>query len=162
MAFCMQFSCACPTWSNDEMYQGGIVKYQMGRCALTPSSRPKCGLLLSQPIKRQLTLEYRYHLDVNGPGTHALVSQAGGRAHLVGIQQTDHKGKIEQVYSMNGDSPGEQRQNFGAVFACGYRTVLFGSTESNLLVWNKIKGEVICGLDHGECGYSFLKRASTS
>jgi len=91
-----------------------------------------------------------YHLDVNGQGTHALVSQAGGRAHLVGIQQTDHKGKIEQVYSTNGDSWSEQRQNFGAVFASACKTVLFGSTESNLLVWDKAKGEVICGLDHNE------------
>lgn len=127
-----------------------------------PSSRPKCRLLPLQPIKRQLTLGCRYHLDVNGAGTHALVSQAGGRAHLVGIQQTDHKGKIEQVYSMNGDSPGEQRQNFGAVFASSCKTVLFGSTESNLLVWDKAKGEVICGLDHGECGWPVLSRKHMS
>jgi hypothetical protein len=85
-------------------------------------------------------------------GTHALVSQAGGRAHLVGIQQTDHKGKIEQVYSTNGDSSSEQRQNFGAVFATGCKTVLFGTVENNLLVWDEAKGEVICGLDHGDCG----------
>ncbi|KAG9318110.1 hypothetical protein JVU11DRAFT_177 [Chiua virens] len=91
-----------------------------------------------------------HHLDVNGPGTHALVSQAGGRAHLVGIQQTDHKGKIEQVYSTNGDIPGDLRQNVGAVFASNCKTVLFGSTEGNLLVWDKAKGDVVCGLDHGE------------
>ncbi|KAI9456091.1 WD40-repeat-containing domain protein [Boletus coccyginus] len=91
-----------------------------------------------------------YHLDVSGPGTHALVSQAGGRAHLVGIQQTDHRGKIEQVYSTNENPSGEQRLNFGAVFASSCKTVLFGSTEGNLLVWDKSKGEVICALDHGE------------
>lgn len=84
------------------------------------------------------------------------MSQAGGRAHLVGIQQTDHKGKIEQVYSTNGDAASEQRQNFGAVFASGCKTVLFGSTDSNLLVWDKSKGEVICGLDHGDCRWSFF------
>ncbi|KIK94626.1 hypothetical protein PAXRUDRAFT_827796 [Paxillus rubicundulus Ve08.2h10] len=93
-----------------------------------------------------------YHLDVNASGTHALVSQVGGRAHLVGIQQTDHKGKIEQVYSTNGDSSSEQRQNFGAVFASGCKTVLFGTVENNLLVWDEAKGEVICGLDHGDFG----------
>ena len=71
----------------------------------------------------------------------------------MGIQQTDHRGKIEQVYSTNGDSWGEQRQNFGAVFASACKMVLFGSSESNLLVWDKAKGEVICGLDHSECGW---------
>ena len=71
----------------------------------------------------------------------------------------DHKGKIEQVYSMTGDVSGEQRPNFGAVFASGCKTVLFGSTEGNLLVWDKAKGDVICGLDHGECGsFSMLAR----
>lgn len=119
------------------------------------SSRLKCKLTLHE-LKRLLKIGCRYHLDVNAQGTHALVSQAGGRAHLVGIQQTDHKGKIEQVYSTNGDCPGEQRQGFGAVFASGCKTVLFGSTEGNLLVWDKAKGEVICGLDHDECEWALL------
>lgn len=77
----------------------------------------------------------------------------------MGIQQTDHKGKIEQVYSTNGDTSGEQRQNVGAAFASGCKTVLFGSMESNLLVWDKAKGEVICGLDHGECEWTIFPTA---
>lgn len=78
----------------------------------------------------------------------------------MGIQQTDHRGKIEQVYSTNENSSGEQRLNFGAVFASSCKTVLFGSTEGNLLVWDKSKGEVICGLDHGECGWTFIHRST--
>ncbi|KAL4065204.1 WD40-repeat-containing domain protein [Scleroderma citrinum] len=85
-------------------------------------------------------------LDVNAAGTHALVSQAGGRAHLVGIQQMDHKGKIEQVYATNGDV--ENKQGVGAVFANSCRSVLFGTIDNNLLVWDKTKGEIIYGLDH--------------
>lgn len=88
------------------------------------------------------------HLDVNLSGTHALVSQSGGRAHLVGIQRMDHKGKIEQVYATNGDSGGENKQGGGAVFANGCRLVLFGTTDSNMLVWDKAKGEIVCGYDH--------------
>lgn len=85
------------------------------------------------------------HLDVNAAGTHALVSQSGGRAHLVGIQQMDHKGKIEQVYATNGD---ENKQAVGAVFANSCRSVLFGTMDNNLLVWDKAKGEIVYGLDH--------------
>ncbi|KAI6038394.1 hypothetical protein EDC04DRAFT_2570065 [Pisolithus marmoratus] len=87
------------------------------------------------------------HLDVNSSGTHALVSQSGGRAHLVGIQQMDHKGKIEQVYAASGDFGGD-KQGGGAVFAYGCRLVLFGTMDSNMLVWDKAKGEVVCGYDH--------------
>lgn len=88
------------------------------------------------------------HLDVNSSGTYALVSQSGGRAHLVGIQQMDHKGKIEQVYTANGDTGGENKLGAGAVFAHGCRLVLFGTMDSNMLVWDKAKGEILCGYDH--------------
>lgn len=64
---------------------------------------------------------------------------------MVGIQQMDHKGKIEQVYATNGDEP---KQVVGAVFANSCRSVLFGMMDSNLLVWDKAKGEIIYGLDH--------------
>jgi len=61
----------------------------------------------------------------------------------------DHKGKIEQVYATNGDEP---KQVVGAVFANSCRLVLFGMMDSNLLVWDKAKGEIIYGLDHdGMC-----------
>jgi hypothetical protein len=78
------------------------------------------------------------------------VSQVGGRAHLVGIQGMDRKGKIEQVYAANGDSVGEARQISPAVFVNGGRCVVFHSVESCCLVWNKAKGEILSGLDHGD------------
>lgn len=90
------------------------------------------------------------HLDVSPNGTQALVSQVGARAHLVGIQGMDRKGKIEQVYAMNGDSTSDAKQSTPAVFVNGGRSVVFHSRESSCLVWNKMKGEVLSGLDHGD------------
>jgi hypothetical protein len=78
------------------------------------------------------------------------VSQVGARAHLVGIQGMDRKGKIEQVYAMNGDSTSDAKQSTPAVFVNGGRSVVFHSRESSCLVWNKMKGEVLSGLDHGD------------
>lgn len=74
----------------------------------------------------------------------------GGRAHLVGIQGMDRKGKIEQVYATNGDSVNDARQNSPAVFVNGGRSVVCHSVDSYCLVWNKAKGEVLSGLDHGD------------
>ncbi|KAG2360440.1 hypothetical protein BDR07DRAFT_1412417 [Suillus spraguei] len=90
------------------------------------------------------------HLDVSPNGTQALVSQVGARAHLVGIQGMDRKGKIEQVYAINGDSTSDAKQSTPAVFVNGGRSVVFHSRDSSCLVWNKTKGEVLSGLDHGD------------
>jgi hypothetical protein len=78
------------------------------------------------------------------------VSQVGARAHLVGIQGMDRKGKIEQVYAINGDTTSDAKQSTPAVFVNGGRSVVFHSRESSCLVWNKTKGEVLSGLDHGD------------
>ncbi|KAG1811027.1 cytochrome P450 [Suillus variegatus] len=82
------------------------------------------------------------HLDVSPNETQALVSQVGARAHLVGIQGMDRKGKIEQVHAMNGDSTSDAKQSTPAVFGNGGRSVVFHSRESFCLVWNKMKDEV--------------------
>ncbi|OAX35784.1 hypothetical protein K503DRAFT_696359 [Rhizopogon vinicolor AM-OR11-026] len=89
-------------------------------------------------------------LDVSPDGTQALVSQVNARAHLVSIQGMDRKGKIEQVYASNGDSANDARQTSPAVFVNGGRSVVFHSVESYCLVWNKAKGEILSGLDHGD------------
>ncbi|KAH7914068.1 WD40-repeat-containing domain protein [Hygrophoropsis aurantiaca] len=90
-------------------------------------------------------------LDVNSQGNQVLVSQSGGRAHLIGIQKSDNKGKVEQVYTTKDGEPNtDQRQNFTASFSSTGRTVLFGCTDNHVLVWDKNKGDVVCGLDHGE------------
>ncbi|KAG1791192.1 uncharacterized protein HD556DRAFT_1486635 [Suillus plorans] len=93
--------------------------------------------------------------------TWALVSQVGARAHLVGIQGIgmDRKGKIEQVYAMNGDSTSDAKQSTPAVFVNGGRSVVFHSRESSCLVWNKMKDEVwileiaVAGSDHASHSY---------
>ncbi|KAG0706497.1 hypothetical protein DFH29DRAFT_798205 [Suillus ampliporus] len=82
--------------------------------------------------------------------TSALVSQVGARAHLVGIQGMDRKGKIEQVYAINGDTTSDTKQSPPAVFVNGGRSVVFHNRESSCLVWNKGKGEILSGLDHGD------------
>ncbi|KAH7928194.1 WD40 repeat-like protein [Leucogyrophana mollusca] len=93
-------------------------------------------------------------LDINSQGTQVLVSQAGGRAHLVNVQQSDSKGKIEQVYTTKDGEPAvDQRHSFAASFASTGRAVVFGSMENHALVWDKSKGDVVCSLDHGEDEY---------
>ncbi|KAG1729774.1 hypothetical protein EDB19DRAFT_1897142 [Suillus lakei] len=106
---------------------------------------------------------YARHLDVSPNGTQALVSQVGARAHLVGIQGMDRKGKIEQVYAINGDPANDAKQSSPpAVFVNGGRSVVFHSRESSCLVWNKGKGEVLSGLDHGDSTSIGFDRASHS
>ena len=78
------------------------------------------------------------------------MSQVGARAHLVGIQGTDRRGKIERVYTTNGDSANDARQTSPAVFVNGGHAVVFHSVDSYCLVWNKAKGEILGGLDHGD------------
>jgi len=99
---------------------------------------------------------YRYTLDVNPSGSLALVAQAGGRAHLVAVKQTEKKGKIEQVYAIKDeDLVSQLKHEFGAVFANDGQKVLFGSMNGCVLVWDKMKGDVMCGLDHCEGGTIF-------
>jgi len=91
------------------------------------------------------------HLDVNASGNLALVAQTGGRAHLVTIKQDDSKGKIEQVYAIKEDDTiAKMKHEFGAMFANQGQTVLFGSVEGCVLVWDKSNGNVLCALDHCE------------
>lgn len=98
-----------------------------------------------------LTYECRYHIDVNTAGTHALVSQLGGRVHLVGIRQNDNKGNIEQVYAMK---DADQMQNVsyesGVTFVSKCQLLVYGCADGSSLVWNKDNAELIYGLDHGE------------
>ena len=81
----------------------------------------------------------------------ALVAQTGGRAHLVTIKQDDSKGKIEQVYAIKDeDIIKKMKHEFGAVFANQGQTVLFGSMEGCVLVWDTNQGNLLCALDHCE------------
>lgn len=94
------------------------------------------------------------NIDVNPTSTQALVAQIGGRAHLVGIGRDDGKGKVEQVYCIKDEAiVPRMTHEFGAVFTNQGQTVLFGSVDGCVVVWDKSKGDVACVLDHceGEC-----------
>jgi hypothetical protein len=79
-----------------------------------------------------------------------LVAQVGGRSHLVGIRQDDGKGKIEQAFSnKEAESQAKSSRNFGAAFASRGQSILFGSAEGCVLVWDR-NGNIAWGLDHGE------------
>lgn len=69
----------------------------------------------------------------------------------MGIAQDDHKGKIEQVYSCKSAEPQIQYSTyeFGAIFTRQDQAVLFGTVDGCLLVWDKMRGDVIYGFDHG-------------
>lgn len=145
------------SWVERRMACFGIVKYQTVHCELTPSSRLKCMFhpTLLPPFQA-LILQGRYHIDVNTSGSHALIAQAGGRVHLVGIRQDDNKGKIEQGYALK-ESDGLQDVNYnsGVTFTSKCQMLVFGCTDGCSLVWSKDKAEVVYGLDHGEGEVSY-------
>jgi hypothetical protein len=61
----------------------------------------------------------------------------------------DNKGNIEQVYSGK-EADARVDNAFGAVFAGRGQAVLFGSVDGCVLVWDRKKGHVVYGMDHGE------------
>ncbi|EPQ58656.1 hypothetical protein GLOTRDRAFT_114989 [Gloeophyllum trabeum ATCC 11539] len=91
-----------------------------------------------------------YHLDVDSQGTSALVAQHGGRCHLVGIED-GRKGTIERAYVLKDtEIQNATLYDFGAIFANGDQSVLFGDLHGCVLVWDKMGAEVSYGLDHGD------------
>lgn len=101
----------------------------------------------------------RCALDINSPTTHALVTQVGGRTHLVGIKQDDNKGKIVQVYA-NNDNEANASYDFGALFANRGQTVLFGAVKGCIMAWDKDTADVSYGLNHNEGTASFSETLS--
>ncbi|THH21090.1 hypothetical protein EW146_g386 [Bondarzewia mesenterica] len=93
------------------------------------------------------------HIDLDSTGwhVHVLVSQSSGRTHLVFIDQDNKKGVIEQVYALKeAEQQAKATYDFGALFTSKENLILFGCIDGNVLVWDKKKAEVVCGLDHGE------------
>jgi hypothetical protein len=68
----------------------------------------------------------------------------------VSIRQDDYKGKIEQAYAIKDSDTPQTNYDFGAVFSSGGQAVLFGNMDGCVLVWDKDKGDVVVGLDHGK------------
>lgn len=86
-------------------------------------------------------------IDINRQASQALVAQSSACCHLVWVEQSDNKGKVEQVYSFKDL---DLRNEFGAIYAAQDQAVLFGDVEGCIPVWDKKKAVVVYGLDHGE------------
>lgn len=106
------------------------------------------------------------NIDVNSTSTQALVTQVGGRARLINVRRdSDGKGNVEQIYCMKDEAVvPKMSYEFGAVFINQGQTVLFGSVDGCVFVWDKYKGDVVCVLDHceGRCAPHILMRYLTS
>ncbi|KAI9446767.1 hypothetical protein H4582DRAFT_1804922 [Lactarius indigo] len=92
-------------------------------------------------------------IDVLPTGTHALVSQQVGRAHLVAIAQDSDCGKITQVYTVAPDLLADAVYDANALFVGRDDVVIYGSASGYLFAWDKTSAKVLWGLDHGEGMY---------
>lgn len=102
---------------------------------------------------RDVNVLHRRGIDVLPAGTHALVSQQVGRAHLVAITQDEDYGKITQVYTVAPDLLSDAAYDANALFVGRDDVVLYGSASGYLFAWDKTSARVLCGLDHGEGVY---------
>jgi hypothetical protein len=93
---------------------------------------------------------YRCGIDVLPTGTHALVSQQVGRAHLVAISQDENCGKVKQVYTVEPDLQSDAVYDANALFVGCNDAVLYGSASGYLFARDKANANILCGLDHGE------------
>jgi hypothetical protein len=106
--------------------------------------------LLCSPRSRCVNGLYRCGIDVRPSGTHAIVSQQVGRAHLVAISQDENWGNIMQVYTVEPELQADAVYDANALFVGRNDVVLYGSARGFLFVWDQTSGRVLWGLDHGE------------
>lgn len=97
---------------------------------------------------------HRRGIDVLPSGTHALVSQQVGRAHLVAIMQGEDYGKITQVYTVAPDLHLDAVYEANAQFVGRDSAVLYGSASGYLFALDRISAKVLYGLDHSEGMFS--------
>jgi hypothetical protein len=93
---------------------------------------------------------YRCGIDILPTGTHALVSQQVGRAHLVAISQDENCGKVKQVYTVEPDLQADAVYDANALFVGPNDAVLYGSANGYLFAKDKANANILCGLDHGQ------------
>jgi hypothetical protein len=96
---------------------------------------------------------HRRGIDVLPAGTHALVSQQVGRAHLVAIMQGEDYGKITQVYTVAPDLLSDAVYEANALFVGRDNAVLYGSASGYLFAWDRTSAKALYGLDHSEGVY---------
>lgn len=89
-------------------------------------------------------------LDIDPKGTHALAAQTAG-CILVNIGGGDGKGNVEQAYTLK-DPELQSAATFGfaALFATRGLSLLFGTVQGCVMVWDRASGDVVHGLYIGE------------
>jgi hypothetical protein len=91
-------------------------------------------------------------LDFDFQETRALVTMATGEAHVI---TTPAKGPIERLeqFVLAGNDNLRHIQpsfTFGGVFTGRGEGILFGSADRNLLVWDRLSGHLVIGLDYAD------------
>ena len=105
---------------------------------------------------------YSFHFTVDHKRRYALVAQASNRAHLLDMDTFNPStvGRNLQDFTLQDQNyPGKPTNAFGAVFANGGESVIFGSMGEKTLIWDKRSGKVTHELDHGD-GESLLSVTS--
>ncbi|KAH6919101.1 WD40-repeat-containing domain protein [Coprinopsis sp. MPI-PUGE-AT-0042] len=87
-------------------------------------------------------------LDRTPKGEHILAGQQGGSAVLVHLRKSENTGVSELVYSHKELQAEPSEANFGAAFATEAQAVLSGTVEGCVLVWDRMKANIVYGLEH--------------
>ncbi|KAJ6497155.1 WD40-repeat-containing domain protein [Mycena vitilis] len=82
-------------------------------------------------------------ISINRTGMQALIAQAGGSACLVSLGVQDEK-RVGQSFLETDVRDG----TLGAIFTTQGKTVVFGTADGSLLVWDAQKGTILYGMDH--------------
>ncbi|KAI0032342.1 hypothetical protein K488DRAFT_70709 [Vararia minispora EC-137] len=87
-------------------------------------------------------------ISVSLDGRHALISQSDGCAALVSVVESN-RGKVERLYAVK-DPALSAIFAYPAHFAARDDRVLWGCAGGFVLVWDRVSGEIVRGLDHGD------------
>jgi hypothetical protein len=138
---------------------GGIAKCPILDCGCATFLKQGCtfAFVLSFIWVQVADELHRCGIDVLPTGSHALVSQQVGRAHLVTISHDENRGKVMQVYTVEPDLQADAIYDANALFVGRHDAVLYGSARGYLFAWDKASARILCGLDHGEGASVFVK-----
>ena len=94
---------------------------------------------------------FSFQVNIDPSGEFALLVEAGGRTHLLHIDESYEGSDIVQEYAIRNADRGVGRTNFafGAAFTAFNDLVVFGSIGGRVMVWDRKKGRVLYELDHG-------------
>jgi hypothetical protein len=147
MAYCAFLE----TSSSDpfpNLSQDGAQRYRMGRYGLVHSWGQRCWSqhLVTGADLCNLSL-HSVSLDASPSGSTIIAAQVAGRARLVTMRGSE--GTVQKSYTY--DATNSRSNNpLNACYLNQGDRILFGSSESCLLLWNTQKEEVVCGLEHDD------------